>query len=221
MIDHENPPEQSEYHNLELREGSRLLTQVHLNYNLLASLGITVTNYDPIGGEIINFAILPLHPDYTAYAELPFLELWMRPFHQVENGERKSEIFQKARSIGIDGSLAAELLIAWFEKLGLTKGKKIVPIGYNYALLRPLMIRWLGPATYDYLFDWRYRDVMLAAGTVNDLCYWRSEPFPYPKYDLGSIATRSGASFSGRGTYAIETAQTIAATYRGILGVLR
>ncbi len=225
MTKEDRPTDMNE---LKLPAGARLLTQVHANYNLLVALGIKVTNFDPIAGEVINFAALPLLPDYSPYKELPFLELWIRPFNQmvfrIEDAESEPgmqrQLFQKARHIGIDPSMGAELFVNWFENLGLTRGKKMIPICHNYAKFFPIMERWLGPETYKYLFDWRYRDTMLAAGTVNDLCYWRGEAFPYPKYELGSIATRSGASWTG-GKYAIEVAMATAATYRGIMGMLR
>ena len=113
------PEPESEFDGLELREGSRLLTQVHLNYNLLASVGIKVTNFDPIGGQIVNFAILPLRPDYTAYQELSFVDMWIKPFRQQGSDPEQDstviggglDVYKKARSIGVDPSLAADLLV--------------------------------------------------------------------------------------------------------------
>jgi DNA polymerase III epsilon subunit-like protein len=172
-------------------------TPIHLNGSLLCAIDTSTTGLTPGFHEITRIAIIPLMADWEVDRTLQIFEVMIQPQRtQTFNHPSTKMSYEKIlhhRQFGLDPSLAADLFMDWFKRLGLPERKKITPVGFNYKLHDlPFIKDWLGPLNYDYHFDWRIRDVLVAITFVNDLYDHWSFPIGFPKYALGSVCKRFG-----------------------------
>lgn len=162
---------------------------VHLNGSVLCAIDIETTSLNVDTAEILEICILPLGKYFEIHDKAPMFHLKMRP-HNIDaidfeslriNRTELSEIITR----GVDQEEGADLLNTWFEQLGLSIHKKIIPLGHNYNNFDKFVIRnWVGPKNYEYIFDIRVRDTMSAAIWINDRSFFCAEKIPFPKLKL-------------------------------------
>jgi DNA polymerase III epsilon subunit-like protein len=200
---------------------NRYKNPVLLNGDLLAAVDVETSGLVPGVNDILQVAVIPLTSQYEPHPEAGFFEVKLKPF-RPENFDHESTkvnriTFGSAMKTGLEPSMAADLLTAWFEKLGLGQRKRLVPVGHNYMMFdRLFLIDWLGPKNYEYIFSHLVRDTLSISTYVNDLADWRAEAVPFPKYALGSLCTRLGVE-RGLAHNAISDAMAAARCYRRLL----
>lgn len=149
----------------------------------LCAVDTETTGLDYKKHDIIQIAIVPLdlhlRPDKNF---LPF-NMHLKPA-RPENAEPKAlkvnrKNLSNLMAEGIDPFQAADLLEEWFEKLKLPIGRKIAIIGQNYCFDKAFITEWLGPLTYEYMFDYHYRDTMITAQYLNDRAAVHGNPPPF------------------------------------------
>jgi len=119
----------------------------HLNNNILCSFYLE-TKKDKSGEDCLSkVEVRPLtitletHPNY-------------RPF--------MVDIEVHGISDGIPGSDAADMFDSWATEFRFPPNKRISPLGFNWTKERPLLLDWLGNATYECFIDGRVRDFTAA-----------------------------------------------------------
>lgn len=167
---------------------------VSLNGNLLCAIDCETTGIDPRQHDIIEIAILPLDNHYVP-------SRLVRPFVMTMKPERPENINLDALEVN-RGKLAdimanslpadkvADFLVEWFERLNLGFNKRLSPLAHNWPFDRDMIIEWLGPKTFELIFDGRFRDTMSFAACMNDCAEEVGELCPYPRVSLGTLATR-------------------------------
>ena len=85
---------------------------------------------------------------------------------------------------------AADLFVEWFYKLKLAENKRIMPLAHNWTFDSSFIKKWLGPKTYGFHIDGRYRDSMSIAQYINDKADHKNERIPFPKVNLSYIASQ-------------------------------
>lgn len=159
----------------------------HLNDNLLCAVTAFLTGPDYQRDDIIQICITPLDKFYEVHSEIVpfFADMKMRRKNIDKNW--LGHDFGKIEAIetrGIDPYYVADALEVWFERYRVREHKLIMPLAYNWVLIRGFLIDWLGFETFNNIFDYRYRDIMPASIYCNDRAYWHSEDYPYPKHDF-------------------------------------
>lgn len=170
---------------------------VHYNGNLLCSIDTESTGLKAGFHDILQLCVLPLGPDLKPSREFPHFEIMIRP-ESPQRVDAKADkvnkgLMHSALTYGIERWSAVELLREWFYKLKLPVRKKIVPLGANWSHDERFIREFMGgPESYEELFRSDYRDVQKAAGTINDMCDWHSEPIPFPKVNLSYLCSVLG-----------------------------
>ena len=169
---------------------------VHLNGNIFCAVDTETTGTNPEAHSIIEVCILPLNGDYSINKSItPFTTLMQPiPGRQIEQDAlRKNKISLPEIMLNcLDADRVADLLVEWFEKLRMPQGKRIVPLAHNWPFDKSFLISWLGPLTYELIFDYHYRDSMALALSINDACDARNERIPFPKVGVGALAKHFG-----------------------------
>lgn len=174
----------------------------HLNGNLLGVVDVETTGDNPDKHEIIDVCVLILDKNLKpSKGVLPF-NISMRPenmetidyealratgndiYGARENVCKSKERIHDAVLKGMSQYAGSELLVQWFERLGLGMYKRIMPIAHNWTFDKSFLVKWLGPQTMDYIFDPRFRDTMSTSLFMNDVADFLDQPYPFQKNNL-------------------------------------
>lgn len=178
-------------------------SSVHLNGNLLCAIDTETTGLNFVQNEILQLCILPLGPDLKPSQEYRPFELKIKP-EKLDTADPQADrinrgLLQAAMTDGIERWTAVDFLSDWFKKLKLPEKKKIVPLGCNYSFDRDFLLDFVGgPLSYEEYFRNDYRDVMLTALAINDMCDFHSERIPFPKYGLTYLCSCLGVEHRNR-----------------------
>jgi len=197
----------------------------HLNGDLLCAIDTETTGLDPFFHEICQICILPLDSNIEPIKDImPFYMEIIPEYPERINRQamtvnrlKMAEIAQR----GFPKDKVAELLEEWFEKLNLPvtnygKGKRILPLGHNYAFDKAFIMAWLGGTMYDDLFHYHYRDTMIAAGFLDDRASFIAEKCPFGKCSLSWVANKLNVPHD-RAHDALQDCLVTAQCYKKIL----
>jgi DNA polymerase III alpha subunit (gram-positive type) len=174
------------------RSGTPRFGMEHLNNDLMCVIDCETTGKRPGIHDIFEVCILPLDAQLKPVKHItPFAcHLKLRRPDSVD-----PEVYKKnktricdAQIRGLDPDFAADLFEEWFQNLGLTPGKMIVPLAHNWPHDRGFIIDWLGWETFEQRFSPMYRDAMTAALFVNDSADHHNERIPFPHVRLQYLA---------------------------------
>lgn len=169
----------------------------HWNGDQLCVADIETTGLDPNWHEIVQLALLPLDSNINIRKDvLPFY-IELIPDNpermDLESMEISKLKLAELALRGHDREKAKDLLVEWVKKLQLpcTKygtPKRVLLLGHNIVFDKPFIIKWLGLALFNEIFDSRVRDTMIAANYLNDRAAMHSEKVPFPKVNLAWMA---------------------------------
>lgn len=168
-------------------------SMLHLNGNLLCVIDTETTGLKAGFHDVIEVCIIPLDCNIQPLKELNGKPLM--PFMVELQPKRPNNIDPEALSVnkktlveimgrGLDPWYAADLFEKWWEDLKLPFGKRITPLGQNYAFDRGFLVDWLGDENYNQFFHYHYRDTCVAAGFMNDRADFHAEVYPFQKINL-------------------------------------
>lgn len=176
--------------------GKQSHSMVHLNGNILCAIDIETTGTNINKHEIIQIDILPLNHRLEPCQELVPLDINILPYNTDDISFDAVSVlkskFEEILQTGIDQSDAADLLEDWFNNLGLAERKRIMPLGHNWLFDASFIKEWLGPITFEHIFDGRYRDTMTCSLFLNDRMNQTAEEIPFPKNGLRYICGKLG-----------------------------
>lgn len=214
----------------------------NLNGNLLCSIDVETSGFDPNVNSMLEIAIVPLDDLCRVSKHFPILEMQLRPWEGAmieydalktqfrvnspnasDPGDQHSqkitiekEFLTRCILGGVDYVQSSEIFYEWFNDLKLAPRKRIVPLAHNWIFDRKFVDHWLGGSGAEHHFDPRYRDTLAVSNFENDIADFRNEPFPYPKNRLSEVCTRLGVQQRSRHR-ALDDAVNTAEAYRRIM----
>jgi len=175
---------------------------VHLNGNLLCAVAIRTTGKLPKIHDLFEVCVMPItHSLKPDMSRLPFHfnlvckrpeNLWPEGENYRIKGYNKAAFYKMQAENAVDPYSAADTFEQWFDSLQLGRNKTLYTLTYDHGFVKPFLIDWLGTKTYDYIFDYRVRDVLGTTLFMNDRADISNTQIPYPKTELSCMATREG-----------------------------
>lgn len=166
----------------------------HLNNHLLCAIDIETSGLKPGYHDIVQIAILPLDFKIQPHLDIVPFVLDLRPKNpdnaDLDNIPITRKRFQEFCDKGFDPHSAIDLFDMWFQNLNMATHKRIIALAHNWPFDRSFIIEWLGNETFNYCFDGRYRDTMVAANFINDCADFKNEPIPFPKVNLRYLTSQ-------------------------------
>lgn len=152
--------------------------------NLLAIVDTETTGLDIRKSEIVELCVLPVTPQLELHKEVLPFHLKIKPDYPEDVDHNALSITSRKLSEiclnGVSQDEACDLLNKWFERLNLPLGKKIMPIGHNFAVFdRAMLVNMLGAPNYDQIFHHHIRDTMSMAIFLNDRATAQYDPPPF------------------------------------------
>lgn len=193
----------------------------HINSNVLCGLKLELTGNDPNIHELIEVAVVPLDQMLELHSTFALFNMRVRP--QITNPSddfkhcrlTKSEIADACLR-AYDSFKVADILHEWFLDMKLPRGKKIIPLTYNFPAQRQILINWLDYDLYSEIFSEDHRDLLAAAHFINDRECVRGEPAVFSKQDMSWLAKKCNVPQVQSGT-AVSDAFLMAQTYKRML----
>lgn len=202
---------------------TRVLGMTHLNGNLLAAVLIETTGHILEFHEICQISIVPI--DYNlerVRGILPFhCDICPRHIDRI-NTKTMSVTMDKMKRItthGLKDYIAADLLEKWFDRFELNRKKRIAPLSYNWPRLYSYICTWLGQDGAEYVFDYRYRDLLPMSLFLNDYYDRRIDNVPFAKNDFYYLLTSFNIErIKGRGATTLTDCAAMIELYRLMMG---
>lgn len=203
----------------------------HWNGNQVCVIDTETTGLESGWHDMIQICILPLDSNFEPRKDILPFYINLKPEHPERadpealkiNGLKLAELALNAS----DQEKAKDLLRGWINKLQLpfTKygtRKRIIPLGQNFGFDRPFIQEWIGHEEYAELFDYHYRDTMVAALYMNDRAAMHAEKVPFSKVNLKYLASTLKIQYERRHD-ALEDCIVCAKVYKrmvmeGLLG---
>lgn len=188
----------------------------HLNDNLLCAVAIETTG--PTAGfhDLWQVCVLPLDHNYKpVMTPLPFHTI-MRPHEKDLFDPKFISQDNRIRAVGrgICPYKAGDVFGRWLEQFNLKEGKKIMPLTYDWADVRPFLQSWLTPDYFHLYFHRWYRDLLASSLHSNDAAEDSIEQVPYPKNNLSFVCHRLGVEYRETNTDCLMAAVAIAEAYK-------
>jgi len=198
----------------------------HLNGDLVCAVDVETTGLDARKYDVYEVAVVPLDSQLKPRSDILPFHVVMKPGRcwigeggsltgefQSDAVQLNKETFTMALRSGADPEESCEGFERWFENLHLAEGKRIVPLGQNYAFDKAFMIEWLGALHYEHFFHYHYRDTMHVALFLNDLAWFNGNEIPFPKVSLGYLCSQLKIK-NEKAHSALADAQAEAEVYR-------
>lgn len=202
------------------------LSAQHWNGNQACAIDTETTGIEPGYHEVIQVAVLPLDCNFDVRKDVMPFNVLIRPNHP-ERKERgvpySKEYWERVMDTGYDPVAAFELFEEWYAQLKLgykkygSRQNQIFPIGMNYQFDKYHIQHWMGgPENYNFYIHYHYRDVMLAALTMNDIAAFKAEDITFPKVGLASICSKLGVK-NERAHDALSDCKATAECYKRLM----
>lgn len=195
----------------------------HFNENMAAGIAIKTTGPDPDIHEIMQICVFPLTSKFELSKKIIPFYTDIRPVKDEADfmlnksnlsDDKLKSIFENVQDIP---QLVAEQFDRWMEnKIKLRFSKKLLPVVYNWAYIKPFIRNWLGPINFNSYFSHEYRDLMSAALYCNDYSDINNHEVIYPKVSLQYITNRLHIDYN-RFDDTILIVKSICESYRAMM----
>lgn len=160
----------------------------HFNGNLLCVLDTETTGLDVNKHEMVELCLLPvkndLKPDISRVFNITIAPTDLNsvdPESLKVRGQTYDDLFA-----GTPAPAAMDLLDSWIERLNLGP-KRIMLLGHNLAFDVPFVKKFMGPLSYDLVFDSRLRDTLTIAQFINDTDEVNQKRHMFPRQALTNM----------------------------------
>ncbi len=164
----------------------------YTGHNRLCALSIKTTGGDSKKNEIIQICVFPLNHKFELAKDVtPFYADIMprKSKHYVDHRFIRKNRYEELLNSAYMPQIMAELFDSWMQnKMQLRESKKILPVCYNWAFIRPFIKNWLGHLNFDNYFSHKYRDIMSVALFCNDYNDRLSNDIPYLKTTITTLS---------------------------------
>jgi len=162
---------------------------IHLNGNLLCVIDSETTGLDPFNHCMWQFTCLPLDFRLDVHKEIGVFDIKLQPTSTLYDPKAVGYgRFSDAMMYGLPSEIGCNLFHEWFERLPLGFKKRICVLAHNWPFDREFVKAWLGPESFEYYFDPRYRDTMALAAGVCDACDRHGDQVPFTSLALRRVA---------------------------------
>lgn len=197
----------------------------NLNGDLIVAVDTETTGLKSGFHDIIEVAIVPLDAELVQMKKAG--ERLVYAFDVLIKPKRPHNIDPDAMKVngirlddlelhGRDPFRAAEQFDAWFQSLGLSPGKKLVPLAKNWAFDAGFIKDWLGLECFNAIFHHRVRELSAVINFWNDRAEFQGEKPPFPRQALGMVAATLEVP-QERGHRALDDALVTAECYRRLM----
>lgn len=167
---------------------------MHANSNVICAIDIRTGGIDPLESDLLEVCFLPLNHSYKPHDEFTLFNLRIRPSFPVnlKYARLNREVFKTDfLESPHDGIKSAELFEYWTERLELKQHKKILPLCWNWAEVKPWLKHWLG-LTYDaFIHPESVRDLSTLLNFINDREDYYGNDIPYKQPTFDQLVKRS------------------------------
>lgn len=170
---------------------------IHANGHIICSIDTETTGTNYRLHEMWQIGVVPLTYDLEPDTKInPFIcEMAPSKFDDIDwtyiNQRKMYDLADNA----MNKNTALDLFVEWIERLHLGTGKRIMPLAHNWCFDKQFLEEWMGPQSYNYYIDSRYRDLMAVANFINDTDDAHATPYHFPKQQLGYICNCLGIEF--------------------------
>ena len=192
----------------------------HTNNNVICAIDIRVGGERPQNSDVLEVAFLPLNHSFKLSPEMKMFQVKIRPSWKVDSkvAGLNAVTIKDYTSSPFDGISSFALFERWVETtLELKPGKKIMPLVWDWARLKPYLQNWMGDETFDHYIHESVRDGMTVLNFLNDRWdVWGESPeFKQPTFS--QFCTRSGVELIEKSSMSAN-AMALIEVYRQQLG---
>jgi DNA polymerase III epsilon subunit-like protein len=195
----------------------------NLNGNVICAIDTETTGLSPGHHDIIEVAVVPLDANLDPMKDVIPFDTLIKP-KRPQNVDPKAMAVNKIKLEdleinGLDPWRAGDLFWEWFQKLQLAPGKKIVPLGKNWAFDAGFIKDWLQPQMFNDVFHHRVRELSAVINFFNDRAEFQQpgSKAPFPQQALGDVAARLELNFERQAHRAIDDALMCARVYKKLM----
>ncbi len=163
----------------------------HFNENRAVGVAIKTTGNNPRIHELLQICVFPLTSRFELSKEVIPFDINIKPIKNeddrdyIKSGLMKNRFNEIIENSQQSPQSCAELFDSWMEKkIQLRFEKKLMPVAYNWAYMRPFIRNWLGPINFESHFSHEYRDLMSIALYCNDYADINNLQLIYSKVNL-------------------------------------
>jgi hypothetical protein len=195
-----------------------LWNTAYLSNNRLCAISIKTTGPDSRKNELVQICCFPLNSQFNLARDVVPYYTDIKPLKSgYDHKYLKKEHYINLLNCTQTPQTAAELFDKWMEnKIKLSEDKKLLPVCYNWPLIRPFIKNWLGNENFNYYFHERFRDILPIALYCNDYYDSIGRDVPYLKTILRAMAKRLHVEYH-RHNECILQCKTISEIYKGLM----
>lgn len=170
----------------------------HVNSNVICAIDVRVGGTDPSCSDLLEVCLIPVNHSFKMSKEFNLFSLKIRPSWRVDRkvarlnadniGEYETSIHDAIGSFG--------LFEHWCEHtLQLKHNKRIMPLCWDWSLIRPFLKTWMGEEGFATNVDETgLRELVTTMNFVNDRHSFWGDEVPYPIIKEGQMCARSGVA---------------------------
>lgn len=171
--------------------------------------------------EVLEIAIVPLDFQLEIHDTFPIFNITMKPddLASVDRSycRQDKSLLAKILMQGPSKDLGLDLLEDWFEKMKLRKKKRIIPLVYNWPLVREKLIQWMGYQHFLDIFAEDFRDILSAAHILNDRAGVRRQDVMFSKQTMRWIMTAVKIPVAEQGGSALGDCRDLGTCYKRLI----
>jgi len=193
--------------------------------NLLCAIDCETSGTEAGYHEILQLAIQPLDENFKPYENILPFYVYLKPDYPERATRKALQVngmdLENLKRFGVSQEKCHDLLIDWYNSLKLSSSRRLLPLAQNWPFDYSFLNSWLGPDLFGEIFAPHYRDTMELALIIADLHAMGGSRIPFNAYNLKSLCSFFGVTYSPESHDALEDALAASKVYPLELNFLR